>query len=266
MAPTLGVTLLTLFPLLHLIPTTTADCTTFTPIQLPGLSNDTYTQPSLTTFPVSESFSCPRVSNCSLWVAGYITDHRTLNITTPSLSALTSFFAAAALAVNHSFNASITGNISTTHFFFPNGTRGHVGFTPYHLCTQGLLSDCDGADGDVVANDTAVELCTPYVFSLNGTDSLGYPSLAGTLSAVQSDADDDLTCVIANTTVGRVDGLNFFNCTTASDAEASYEAEVSAGVREVRGGGVGGLGVGSLGCAGWCWGIVDLKIVIFCTC
>lgn len=183
-----------------------ASCSNFT-VSLYG-AETTYTQPGIRTYIVSKGYTCDSTSGpCKIPFGGYVTDTRTLNITTGSED---SIFELISESIDVQFNKSWTDAIgSQSTASIRNGTSGYLGFTPDHRCAAGRLSGCDG--GDLEGVD--VEACTPY--SITRDDHM-----SGTVAEVVTDqaSVDALTCNPANTSEAK-SGTNSNNCSSADSSE-----------------------------------------------
>ena len=193
-----------------------ASCKNFT-VSPYGGSEDTYTQPALQTYIVSEGVVCQSGSgSCQVTAGGFITDHRSLNITTDS-DTTEAIFDLIISTVSIPFNETLTGNITSTTETINNGTSGYVGFTPTHRCTKGTLSECNG-DNDL--EGTAIEACTPFSITANG--------ISGSLATVSTSSDkaEALTCNPANTTAAQ-NGENPSNCSSSNSSSSGGSGQGS---------------------------------------
>lgn len=187
-----------------------ASCETYTVSAYEG-SEDTFTQPALETIIVSKGVVCPSTSpQCSVSIEGYVTDSRTLNITTDS-STSASIFNLISTKIGIPFNETTTTSLDhISGWPINNGTAGYVGFTPNHRCTRGILSQCNSNNLEGVS----VEACTPYSNSPGG-------GLSGTLATISTSvqAAQALTCNPANTTAA-MNGQNPSNCSSSESGTA----------------------------------------------
>lgn len=180
-----------------------ASCSSFTP------SQDPYSQPATNTFIISKGVICDSTTDvCQVPIGGYVTDGRTLNITTDSED---SIYQRIADTVGFSFNESITtwwGSLNVSEpdtWPIENGTSGYVGWTAIHRCTSGQLSGCDASTVEGIH----VEACTPFPPG-------GDVELSGTTAAITTDRStaEALTCNPANTTAAQ-NGNYSNSCSTA---------------------------------------------------
>lgn len=182
-----------------------ASCKWYTPSVPP------YIQPADRTFVVSKGEVCETTTgDCRVPIGGYVTDTRTLNITTASLGPIYDLIGS---FVKFKFNDTVTSWIGgqsdaagdPEEWPIKNDTAAYVGFTANHRCTTGILSDCGD---DSALEGVYVEACSPY-----SQDD----SLSGTFAAIVSDRStvEALTCNPANTTAAK-NGNNSDTCSDAS--------------------------------------------------
>lgn len=185
-----------------------SSCSNFT------AADESYTKPADQTFIVSRRITSTGSGYCYLPVVGYVTDSRTLNITTDSAS---SIYSTITDTTNITFSKSFTGNITSQDWPIRNGTSGYVGFTPIHRCITGKLSGCS----DDSLDDVVIEACTPYSLT-DVKDSEGFLSMHGTLSEVTTSKEeaDALTCDPANT-IDAKSGITSTNCSAAATSTAA---------------------------------------------
>ncbi|THY35943.1 hypothetical protein D6D01_00873 [Aureobasidium pullulans] len=205
--------------LFFLLPSASAaSCSSFTP------SQDPYSQPASNTFIISKGVTCDSTTDvCRVPIGGYVTDGRTLNITTDSED---SIYQRIADTVGFSFNESKTTWWGSSNFSEPdtwpiqNGTSGYVGWTAIHRCTAGQLSDCDASTLEGVY----VEACTPFPPS-------GDVEFSGTTAAITTDRStaEALTCNPANTTAAQ-NGNYSISCSTADSQPEEGAASGLGGV------------------------------------
>lgn len=172
-------------PNLHLDTRASSSCTNYT------ASRESYSQTGLVTSIVSAGLVCPSTQTigCKLPSGGWVTDSRTLNITTSDAS---SIFTLISSAVDYQFNETESYDVDVYTFTFRNGTAGYIGWTFTHHCTSGVLSGCSGD----ISDGTAVEACGP----MHGYT--GSSGLAGSIGPIYTDDElaESVTCNPANTT------------------------------------------------------------------
>lgn len=170
-------------------------------------SGPTYTSISRG-FIISKGITCPSTHNCSLDTGGWITDGRTLNITDEASSK--SIYDTISKVVDLQFDETKTYERPTVRdaFTIGNGTSAYIIFTPYTICTTGILSGCEGNN----LEGQTVEACT--LDRVENGDVLH-----GLTSPVTTDREiaGELTCNPSNTTQAK-NGNYTGNCTDTEDA------------------------------------------------
>ncbi|OTA99339.1 hypothetical protein M426DRAFT_16515 [Hypoxylon sp. CI-4A] len=183
-----------------------ADCDDFTFTGQGG--SDGATEPYPSSFPVSASINCTtslasqdggKNDKCEFhhYNMGLVV-HPTINLTTINNSTRDDIFALvkdkASSAADTDFNTTIVVNYTAHTQELSVGQAGHVGFTPYLRCWEGVVSDCDDDDDDDdvdVDEDTAVRVCG--LIWLGGTEGLspGLQEYRGEENFVSSNVDED---------------------------------------------------------------------------
>jgi len=206
-------------------------CDNFTVSESHG--EPSYTRPGLRTSIISQGMVCTGRQECEIPAGGFVSDARTLNITTSSASDI---FALISSVTNITFEEILTGNITTTSWPIANGTFGYVGFTPNHRCTSGVLNGCNSD----IPDGTVIEACTPYVGS--GAVTGKQPALSGTVAVITTSRDIamSLTCNPANTTdPSQAPNNACMSTAAATTSEGPAATQTSSGAASLAGRGQG---------------------------